>query len=86
MLVAQEVWYISKGQCKNRRAITVVYNLTPDRGRETVGFITAGYQPKLAPHIHPNALQNMFHLPSVEVTPSQFKQFLKKEESLFPTK
>lgn len=84
MLVGQEVWYITRGNIPCRKAITVIYKVTYQNGRELVAFLEQGYLPdKFMRNTTIQELQNTVYLPSLEVTPSQFKDVLTKRKNLF---
>lgn len=79
MFVLQEVWYISKGTYTKRKALYAVYFLDPsNKSRNLVMVVDKEYESQ---KLHDIAVRG-FELPSLEVTPKQFKYFVQRRDEL----
>lgn len=78
MVIEQEVYYITTGRIRQRKAIKLVYTAGTG-GVEVRGWFTEGGSSKRRPY----APSEVAYLPSLEVTPREFKGLTKRYEEIF---
>lgn len=74
MLVAQELYYFSRGTYRHRKSLTVFYRIQPNGANDIVAVL----YPEEMHTARPQGVVSF--LPPLEVTPSRFKDFEKKRK------